>query len=342
MEQLLRTGNLRHKYAVRIQTVLNRAQGKSAKDIADFLGIHVSTISETINRFNEGGVDLLIRDRTRKAGTPPIPIELKNQISQIVCTEKPCDATHWSVRSLAERVGISHTAVHNILRERGLKPHQVESFQFSTDPDFEGKLEDVVGLYLNPPENAVVLCVDEKSQIQALQRSQPILPIRPGIAERQTNDYYRHGTTTLFAALNVATGKVLGENKDQHKSIDFISFLKKIDRNTSKKKTLHLVLDNYSAHKSQVVKDYLETKNNRFVLHFIPTHSSWLNLVERWFAEITNKQIRRTSWNSVSELKDSISKYIRIWNESGKKFHWVKTADEIKGKISRAQSYYGK
>jgi len=342
MENLLKSGNIRHKYAVRIQTVLNRVQGKSTKDTAAFLGINMVTVSRFIHRFNEGGVDLLLRDRTRKAGTAPISVEVKNHISQIVCTEKPKGGTHWSVRILAQKIGISHTAVHNILRERGLKPHQVESFQFSTDPNFEGKLDDVVGLYLSPPENAIVLCVDEKSQIQALQRSQPILPIRPGVAERQSNEYYRHGTTTLFAALNVANGRVLGENKDEHKSVDFISFLKKIDRYNPKGKILHLILDNYSAHKSQEVKDFLETRKNRFTLHFIPTHSSWLNLVERWFAEITNKQIRRESWNSVSELKQSISSFIRIWNESGKKFQWVKTAEEIKGKISRAKSYYAK
>ena len=229
---------------------MNRAQGRSPRETATVLGIHVMTVSLHVHRFNEGGVETLIRDKTRKPGKKPISVEIKNEISRIVCTETPADATHWSVRSLANRMGISHMAVQRILRERGLKPHRIESFQFSTDPKFEEKLEDVVGLYLNPPENSIVFCVDEKSQIQALERTQPLLPLRPGIPARQTSDYKRHGTTTLFAALNVETGKVIGETKETHKSTDYISFLKKIDRKTPKSKVLHIILDNYSAHKS--------------------------------------------------------------------------------------------
>jgi len=340
MEGLLKAGNIRHKYAVRIQTVLNRAAGKSTTETAQFLGINIMSVSRHVIRFNAGGVDSLIHDKSRKPGTPPVSLDLKNEISRIVCTEEPGSATHWSVRSLAERVGISHTAVHNILRERGLKPHQVQSFQFSTDPDFEQKLDDVVGLYLSPPENAIVLCVDEKSQIQALERSQPVLPLRPGVPERQSHDYYRHGTTTLFAALNVANGRVLGDCKDEHKSVDYISFLKKIDRSNPKGIVLHLVVDNYSAHKSEAVKEFLAKRGERFVIHYIPTHSSWLNLVERWFAEITNKAIRRESWTGVSELKQSIAGFIRIWNESGKKFHWIKTSEQIKERIAHAKQRY--
>lgn len=184
--------------------------------------------------------------------------------------------------------------------------------------------------------------MDEKTQIQALERTQPILPLRPGIPERQTHDYHRHGTTTLFAALNVADGKVIGDCKDQHKSGDYISFLEKLDRKLPKGKILHIVIDNYSAHKSKEVRDFLDERKERFVEHFIPTHSSWLNLVERWFAEITSKQIRRESWSGVSHLKRSISGFIRIWNDSGKKFCWVKTADEIKSKIARAKVHYAK
>lgn len=342
MEQLLKAGNIRHKYAVRIQSVLNRAAGKSTKEVAEFLGINIMSVSRHVIRFNVGGVEALIHDKSRKPGTAAISVDLKNEISRIVCTQEPAEATHWSLRSLAQRVGISHTAVHNILRERGLKPHQVQSFQFSNDPEFEKKLDDVVGLYLSPPENAIVLCVDEKSQIQALERSQPILPLRPGVPERQSHDYYRHGTTTLFAALNVETGRVIGDCKDQHKSVDYISFLKKIDQNSAKDKVLHLVVDNYSAHKSESVKDFLEKRQGRFVIHFIPTHSSWLNLVERWFAEITNKAIRRESWTDVSGLKQSITGFIRVWNDSGRIFHWVKTAEQIKDRITYAKSNYTK
>lgn len=340
MEQILKAGKVRHKYAVRIQTVLNRVQGRSPTETAAFLGIDVVTVSRHVRRFNEGGVEALTRDKTRPPGKSPISVEIKNEISRIVCTETPGDATQWSVRTLANRMGISHMAVQRILQERGLKPHRVEGFQFSTDPNFEQKLEDVVGLYLNPPENSIVFCVDEKSQIQALERTQPLLPLRPGVPARQTSDYKRHGTTTLFAALNVATGKVIGETKETHKSSDYISFLERIDRKTPKSKTLHIILDNYSAHKSQEVKDFLKTKSGRFVEHFIPTHSSWLNLVERWFAEITTKQIRRESWTGVNHLNRSIAGFIRIWNDSGKKFQWVKTSEQIKSKIARAKSHY--
>lgn len=342
MEQLLKAGNIRHKYAVRIQTVLNRAAGRSTTEVADILGINIMSVSRHVIRFNAGGVDALIHDKTRKPGIAAVSVDLKNEISRIVCTEEPGGATHWSVRTLAERVGLSHTTVHNILRERGLKPHQVQSFQFSNDPEFEKKLDDVVGLYLSPPENAIVLCVDEKSQIQALERSQPILPLRPGVPARQSHDYHRHGTTTLFAALNVETGKILGDCKDKHRSVEYIAFLKKIDRSNPKDKVLHLVVDNYSAHKSQAVKDFLEKRPGRFVIHFIPTHSSWLNIVERWFAEITNKALRRESWTDVSGLKQSITGFIRIWNDSGKKFHWVKTAEQIKGRIAHAKAHYAK
>ena len=243
-------------------------------------------MSRYVNRYNEGGIESLLKDKTRKPGKPPISDELKNEVCRIVCKEKPKNATHWSTRELGKRLGIGHATVNNILRERGLKPHIVKKFQVSTDPDFEKKLEDVVGLYLNPPENSIFLCVDEKSQIQALERSQPILPILPGVPERQTHDYYRHGTTTLFAALNVLSGKVIGECKEQHTAADYIAFLKKVDR---------------------------------------------------WFAEITNKRIRRESWSGVRELENAINEYIKHWNKSGRRFQWVKTANEISSRVRKAK-----
>jgi transposase len=241
--------------------------------------------------------------------------------------------THWSNRDLAKRTGISRTSVQTILKEQGLKPHKIKQFQCSNDPDFEKKLTDVVGLYMNPPENAIVLCVDEKSQIQALERTQPILPILPGVPERQTNDYYRHGTTTLFAALDVLTGNVIGECKQRHTASEYISFLKKIDKGYTKKAVLHIIADNYATHKTPEVKKYLESRQGRFVEHFIPTHSSWLNLVERWFAEITNKRIRRESWSSVRSLEQAIMDYIKHWNKSGRRFQWTKTAEHISNSI---------
>ena len=337
MEKILSSGNISHKYAVRIQAVLSRANNFSTTETAKILQIDIVTVSRYVHRYNEGGVNALLRDRTRLPGKAPISTEIKNELSRIVCNEKPEDATHWSTRALAKRLKIGHSTVNNILRERGLKPHLVKRFQFSNDPDFEKKLEDVVGLYLDPPENSIILCVDEKSQIQALERSQPILPILPGVPERQTHDYYRHGTTTLFAALNVASGKVISDCRECHKTSDYISFLKLVDKKCPKRKTLHIIADNYSAHKTQEVKEYLLSKNGRFVEHFIPTHSSWLNLVERFFGEITNKRIRRESWDGVAQLEKAITEFVKSWNESGRHFKWVKSADQIKTSIAKAR-----
>lgn len=336
MKKILAVGSIRHKYAVRLQTVLSRARNRSTNDTAAFLGINIVTVSRYVRRFNEGGVNALLSDKTRLPGKKPISDEVKNELSRIVCNEKPESGTHWSTRELGKRLGIGHSSVNTILRDRGLKPHLVKQFQVSNDPDFEKKLEDVVGLYLNPPENSVILCVDEKSQIQALERSQPILPLLPGVPERQTHDYYRHGTTTLFAALNVLSGKVIGDCKERHKAADYISFLKMVNRKSPKGKTLHIIADNYSAHKTKEVREYLESMNGRFVEHFIPTHSSWLNLVERWFGEITNKRIRRDSWTSVDELEKAIGDYIKTWNASGRRFKWVKSADKIMDSIAVA------
>jgi len=337
---ILKKGDIKHKYAIRLQTILNRANGRSTIDTAATLGLNVVTVSRHVHRFNDGGVAALLKDKTRKAGKAPVSTETKNELCRIVCHEKPDDATHWSTRELAKRIGISHNAVSLVLRERGLKPHLVKGFQFSNDPDFEKKLEDVVGLYLNPPENSIVLCVDEKSQIQALERSQPILPLLPGVPERQTHDYYRHGTTTLFAALNILSGKVIGECRDKHTADDYIAFLKKVDRQSPKSKTLHIVADNYRTHKTAEVREFLDSKPGRFVEHFIPTHSSWLNLVERWFGEITTKRIRRESWDGVAQLERAISDFIKHWNKSGRKFTWAKTAKEIKKSIRKAKSGY--
>lgn len=341
MESVLAAGDIKHKYAVRIQAVLSRARKQPTNDTAAILGIDIVTVSRYVWRFNEGGVESLLKDKTRKPGKAPITVELKNELCRIACNEKPESGTHWSARELGKRVGISHGAAYVILRERGLKPHLVKKFQLSTDPDFEKKLEDVVGLYLDPPENSIVFCVDEKSQIQALERSQPILPLLPGVPERQTHDYYRHGTTTLFAALNVASGKVIGDCKDSHKAADYISFLKIVDRKSPKRKTLHIIADNYSAHKTPEVREYLDSRNGRFVEHFIPTHSSWLNLVERWFAEITTKRIRRDSWSAVDELEKAIIDYIKHWNKSGRRFKWTKSAGDIKKSIKTASKRSG-
>jgi len=339
MEKLLTAGHIQYKYAVRLQTVLLRAKGKGTGGIAEFLGIHQSTVSLYINRYNTDGIDALLRDKTRKPGKEPISQEIKNETCRLVCNEKPAGETHWSCRSLAKRLGIGHASANLILRELGLKPHLASKRNYSNGPLFEEKLKDVVGLYLNPPENAIILCIDEKSQIQALERSRPVLPIIRRVPERQTIDYLRHGTTTLFAALDVLAGNVIGECSAAHKAKDFIRFLKKVNRACAKEKALHIVADNLSAHKTKGVYEYIESIPGRFVLHFIPTHSSWLNLVERWFAEITNKQIRRGSYESVAQLTGAIKEYIKSWNKSGRSFKWTKKPDEIIAKIKKAKSF---
>jgi transposase len=339
MEKLLSAGHIEQKFAVRLQTVLLRARGKGTAEIADFLGMHPSTVSLYINRYNTFGIDSLLHDKTRRPGKEPVSQETKNEIYRLVCNEKPKDESHWSTRTLGRYVGISHNSASLILREYGLQPHLVSKRNYSGDPDFQEKLTDVVGLYLNPPKNAIVWCVDEKSQIQALERSRPILPIIQNVPERQTADYLRHGTTTLFAALDALNGNVIGDGKDRHTSQDYISFLKKVDKESAKKKVLHIVTDNLSAHKTDAVYKYLESRPKRFVLHFIPTHSSWLNLVERWFAEITNKRIRRGNFESVSELVRAIKDYIKTWNKSGRSFTWTKTSDEILAKVEKAKSF---
>jgi transposase len=336
MEKLLSAGHIEYKYALRLQTVLLRIKGKGTQEISDFLGIHPTTVSLYINRYNERGIDSLLRDKTRKPGKQPVSREIKDELCRIVCTEKPRDETHWSCRTLGRRLGIGSTTVNRILNERGLKPHLVKKAHYSSDPDFETKLKDVVGLYLNPPENAIILCVDEKTQIQALERTQPILPMIRKVPERQSVDYERHGTTTLFAALDVLSGNVIGDCNPTHSAKDYIRFLKQVDKSCSPDKVLHIVADNLSAHKTKEVYEYFESRPGRFAVHFIPTHSSWLNLVERWFAEITNKRIRRESWGSVEQLIRAIKDYIKTWNKSGRRFQWTKTPDVILAKIAKA------
>ena len=338
MEKLVSAGHIEHKYAVRLQTILLSAKDKRTGEIAEFLGIHRSCVSAYINRYNANGIEPLLSDKTRKPGKAPVSQKIKNEIYRLVCNEKPKDETHWSCRALAKRAGIGHTSVNRILQELGLKPHISAKRNYSNDPDFVTKLEDVVGLYLKPPKNAIVLCVDEKTQIQALERKQPILPLIRNVPERQSADYMRHGTTTLFAALNYLSGSVIGECTERHRSEDYIRFLKKLDKVCPKKKALHIVTDNLSAHKTKAVYEYLQTRAKRFVIHFIPTHSSWLNLVERWFAEITNKRIRRGSFESVPELIKAIKDYIKTWNKSGRSFTWTKKPDEILVKIQKAKS----
>jgi len=250
----------------------------------------------------------------------------------------PKDATHWSTRSMAREVGLTQTAVHRIWKAFGLQPHRQQSWKLSKDPLFVAKVRDVVGLYLNPPERAVVLCVDEKSQIQALDRSTPILPMLPGTPERATHDYKRSGTSSLYAALDLATGKVIGRLHARHRAIEFKQFLATIDREVPDDLAVHLVLDNSSTHKTPAIQTWL-TAHPRFVLHFTPTSSSWLNLVERWFAELTGKKLRRGAHRSVRQFNTDIRSWIKTWNDNPRPFVWTKTADEILDSIAR---YYNR
>jgi transposase len=264
--------------------------------------------------------------------------ELQQRILDTTLKTKPPDATHWSVRTLASHLGVTRTLVHGVWRRFDVQPHRVERFKLSNDPRFEEKVRDVVGLYVDPPDRALVLCVDEKSQIQALDRTAPILPLRPGLPERQTHDYKRHGTTTLFAAFNILNGKVIGSCLPRHRGKEFIKFLNQLEKEVPSELDIHLILDNYSTHKSAAVLRWLKPrKRHRFHFHFTPTSGSWLNQVERWFGLITDKMIRRGTFHSVDELERAIYAWLASWNDKPKAFVWKATADVILDKVRRCK-----
>jgi transposase len=269
-----------------------------------------------------------LEDEYRPGVSRKISDEMVEQVVVKTLEEMPRDATHWSVRSMAKATGMSSTAIFRIWHAFGLQPHRTDTFKLSNDPLFIDKVRDIVGLYLDPPEAALVLCVDEKAQIQALDRTQPILPLRPGLPERRTHDYSRHGTSTLFAALDVASGKVIGELHRRHRAVEFRKFLETVDKAVPEELDVHLILDNYSTHKTPAIQKWL-VRHPRFYLHFTPTYSSWLNLVERWFGELTEKWIRRGTHRSTAALENAIKHWLGTWNEAPRPFVWSKTADEI-------------
>ena len=322
--------------AFRARIVLECARGISNSAVAVKLRTTGFTVGFWRNRFIAEGVAGL-GDEPRPGAPRQIGDDKIEQVVRLSLEKTPKGATHWSSRGLAARTGLSQSSVSRIWRAFGLKPHRTEHFQLSTDPLLIEKVRDIVGLYMNPPEDALVLCVDEKSQIQALSRSQPILPMRPGQLERRTHDYKRHGVTSLFAALDIATGRVLGKCYRRHRSVEFLNFLKEIDQAVPAGLELHLVLDNYGTHKTARVRRWLQ-KRPRYRLHFSPTHSSWLNQVERWFALLTQRQIRRGSHTSVRQLEDAISEFIAVHNQNPKPFVWTKTADQILASIARFAS----
>ena len=313
--------------AFRCRIVLAAASGESNSDIAARLGCSRTTVGKWRNRFAEHRPDGL-HDEPRPG--KPRTIQDRDVERVIVKTleETPKDATHWSTRSMAKATGMSQSAVSRIWRAFGLKPHLVDDFKLSPDPLFIDKVRDVVGLYLNPPDAAVVLCVDEKSQIQALDRTAPVLPLMPGVPERRTHDYKRSGTTNLYAALDVASGNVIADLAPRHRAEEFRRFLNLIDKSVPTHLEVHVVLDNSSTHKTPSIQRWL-IRHPRFTLHFTPTYSSWLNLVERWFAELTTKWLRRATHQSVRELVASIRTWVTNWNDEPKPFVWHKTADEI-------------
>ena len=313
--------------AFRCRVVLAAAEGETNSAIATRLACNPNTVRKWRTRFVERRLDGL-HDEPRPGKPRTISDEQVERVIVKTLEEQPKDATHWSTRSMAAATGMSQTAVSRIWRAFALKPHQVETFKLSPDPQFVDKVRDIVGLYLNPPEAAVVLCVDEKSQIQALDRTAPVLPLMPGVPARQSHDYVRRGTTNLYAALDVASGNVIAEMTPRHRAEEFRRFLNLIDKSVPAHLDVHVVLDNSSTHKTPLIQRWL-VRHPRFRLHFTPTYSSWLNLVERWFAELTTKWIKRSAHRSVRDLVASIHTWITNWNDDPKPYVWHKTADQI-------------
>lgn len=338
LERLAADGKTAQKIVKRAKIVLASGRGLGTNAIMREAGVSKPAVWRWQDAYMEGGVARLLKDKGkgRKAGKKRISEEVRLAIVTKTAKEKPADATHWSARTMAEATGVSHRSVQRIWKEHGLKPHLTRSFKLSNDPKFAEKVVDIVGLYLNPPDKAVVLCVDEKSQIQALDRTQPGLPMKKGRAQTMTHDYKRNGTTTLFAALDVKTGEVIGECLPRHRAKEFLRFLKKIDRIVAKGLDVHVICDNYSTHKAPAVKAWLD-KCKRFKLHFTPTSSSWLNLVERLFAEITRQKIRRGVFKSVGDLISAIESWIAERNARPKPFKWTAKADTILEKNTRAR-----
>lgn len=327
LERWVRRRKTAQALALRARIIIHSASGFSDQQVADKLTITRATVNKWRHRFLERGCEGLMDER--RPGAPRTITD--DDVERVIVTtleQTPRDATHWSTRGMAKQCGISQTTVSRIWNAFALQPHRVETFKLSKDPQFIEKVRDIVGLYLSPPERAVVLCVDEKSQIQALNRVEPILPMRPGIPERRSHDYQRNGTTSLFAALNMASGEVIGKCYRRHRAIEFKKFLEVIDKAVPSELEIHVVLDNYGTHKTALIHNWL-ARHPRFVLHFTPTSASWINLVERWFAEITRKQIKRGSFDSARQLESAIKSYLEVYNENPKPFIWTKSADEI-------------
>ena len=324
----------------RAQIVLRAAEGWQNKNIAAELRISRPTVQLWRNRFAEKRIAGIEKDATRPGRKPKLSARKVRAVIKATLETTPPGETHWSTRSMAKAQNISRMAVQRIWKTCELKPHVLETFKLSKDPRFVEKLIDVVGLYLDPPDRALVLCIDEKSQIQALERTQPLLPLRPGIPARQTHDYKRNGTTTLFAALDAATGQIIAECMPRHRHQEFLRFLRKIDKETDSGLQIHMIVDNYCTHKHDKVYRWLK-RHRRFHIHFIPTSSSWLNLVERWFGKITDKRIRRGSFKNVRQLQAAIQDFIDVHNADPKPFVWSAPVERILEKIAKSKELLG-
>jgi transposase len=340
-ERELRVLSKRRRIEARLQqrarVILLAAQGWQNKDIADEVALDRRQVALWRQRFVTGGIDALRQDAPRSGRTPSVTAEVESRIVKTTLNDRPPAATHWSTRTLGEHLGLSATTIRRVWARNGVKPHLQRSFKLSRDPRFVDKLFDVVGLYLEPPDKAIVLSCDEKSQIQALNRTQPGLPMKRGRAGTMTHDYKRNGTTTLFAALNTLDGTVISMCQERHRHDEWLKFLRLIDRKTAKQLTLHLIVDNYATHKHPDVQAWL-TRHPRFVMHFTPTSASWLNMVERFFRDISENRIRRDSFTSVNELEQAIARYIEHHNHNPKPFIWTARADDILAKVTRAKA----
>ena len=319
--------------ALRSKIVLACAEGVPSREVAARLGTHEDTAGKWRRRFLARRLDGLA-DEDRPGRPPSVSLDQVEEVIVATLEQTPKDATHWSRKSMAARSGLSKSTIGRIWRDFGLQPHRADGFKLSSDPLFTEKVVDVVGLYHDPPEKAVVLCVDEKSQIQALDRSQPVLPMMPGMPERRSHDYYRHGITSLFAAFNIADGTVISELHRQHRATEFRKFLATIDKAVPAELDVHLVCDNYGTHKTPAIRAWL-AKHPRFHMHFTPTGSSWINQVERWFGFLTSQMIRRGVHKSVQALEADIRAWVENWNDDPKPFVWRKTAEEILDSLAR-------
>lgn len=333
LERQVRRHRVARSLSERCRIILRCADGLSSKAVGAELGVHEHTVGKWRRRFLKDRIDGLY-DEARPGRPRTIDDDQVAAVIEHTLATTPADATHWSIRSMAKQTGLSHTTIRRIWTAFGLQPHRSETFKLSTDPLFVDKVRDIVGLYLSPPDRALVLCVDEKSQIQALDREQPVLPMMPGMPERRTHNYVRHGTTSLFAALDVASGFVIGKCYKRHRASEFLDFLKEIDARVPDDLDVHVVMDNYATHKTPRIKAWL-ARRPRYHVHFTPTSASWINQVERWFAELTRKQIQRGVHTSVGQLEADICAFIEAHNTNPKPYRWTKSADDILASVKR-------